>query len=240
MNFSPHRAPRAFTLIELLTVIAIIAILMGLLFPAIGLVKEQANKARAKNDVSNIVTAVRTYNVEYGKFPSIAGAGKAADPSAAVEDSICGDEAAGADSGTPNSLLFNTLRAIPEGLNAEPPNGRNPKKIVFFEGRSVSNVQQPRGGFVDQQGAGAGVKGSYFDPWGKQYTIIIDQNYNNVLNLQKQYKDFTDSAQDDTEDIGIRSGVGAFSLGKDNALGNAGNKAFKSGTETSDDVVSWQ
>ncbi len=240
MNFSPSRELRAFTLIELLTVISIIAILMGLLFPAIGLVKEQANKARAKNDVSNIVTAVRTYNVEYGKYPSIAEGGKSADPGGTIEDAMCGDEAAGAESGTPNSLLFNTLRAIPEGINAEPIHGRNPKKIVFFEGRSVSNVAQPRGGFVDKEGAGASVKGSYFDPWGKQYTIILDQNYNNIVNLKKQYSDFTDSAKDDTEDTGIRTGVAAFSMGKDNKLGTGGNKVFKSGNDTSDDVVSWQ
>jgi prepilin-type N-terminal cleavage/methylation domain-containing protein len=237
MNFSPRRTARAFTLIELLTVIAIIAILMGLLFPAIGLVKEQANKARAKNDVSNIVTAVRTYNVEYGKYPSVAESGKKSDPGGAVEDVICGDSATGAE--VSNSALFNTLRAIPEGLNAEPVHGRNPKKIVFFEGRAVSNLKQPRGGFVDNAGAG-GDKGSFYDPWGRQYTIVIDQNYNNVLNLQNLYTDFTDAAKDDTDDIGVRLGVGALSLGKDNALGKGGNKVYKGTGEASDDVISWQ
>jgi prepilin-type N-terminal cleavage/methylation domain-containing protein len=236
MNFSPRRTARAFTLIELLTVIAIIAILMGLLFPAIGLVKEQANKARAKSDVSNIVTAVRTYNVEYGKYPSVAESGKKAE-AGAVEDVICGDPATGAE--TSNSALFNTLRAIPEGLNGQPLHGRNPKKIVFFEGRSVTNLKQPRGGFVDNAAAG-GDKGSFYDPWGRQYTIIIDQNYNNVLNLQALYTDFTDAAKDDTDDIGVRTGVGALSLGKDNALGKGGDKVYKGTGDASDDVISWQ
>lgn len=235
MNFSPRRALRAFTLIELLTVIAIIAILMGLLFPAIGLVKEQANKARAKNDVSNIVTAVRAYNVEYGKYPSIVESGK---KTGTAEDAVCGDASAGAEIG--NSALFNTLRAIPEGLNAEPVlHGRNPKKIVFFEGRSVTNIKQPRGGFLDDAGAG-GDKGSFFDPWGRQYTVVLDQNYNNIINLQNQYTDFQDAAKDDTGDIGARTGVGAFSMGKDNALGKAGNKVYKGTGDASDDVVSWQ
>src|SRR5947207_2970004 len=53
----PRAAAHAFTLVELLTVIAIIAILMGLLFPAIGIIKEQARKAQAKSDVTNIVAA---------------------------------------------------------------------------------------------------------------------------------------------------------------------------------------
>ena len=61
----------AFTLVELLTVIAIIAILMGLLFPAIGAVKENGRRVQAKNDVMGIITAVKQYNTEYGKYPVV-------------------------------------------------------------------------------------------------------------------------------------------------------------------------
>ncbi len=65
-----HLSPRAaFTLIELLTVIAIIAVLMGLLFPAISGVKDTAKKAQAKNDVTGIVNAVKAYYTEYGMYP---------------------------------------------------------------------------------------------------------------------------------------------------------------------------
>src|SRR4051812_43446348 len=63
----------AFTLIELLTVIAIIAILMGILFPVINNVKENAKKVQAKNDVTQIVTAVKAYYTEYGKYPPVPG-----------------------------------------------------------------------------------------------------------------------------------------------------------------------
>jgi len=240
MNFSPLRSPRAFTLIELLTVIAIIAILMGLLFPAMGIVKEQANKARAKNDVSNTVSAVRAFNVEYGKYPNIVQTGGAAAAGSAPEDTSCGDPAGGAEAGSPNSLLYNSLRAIPEGLNGTPVHGRNPKKIVYYEGRAVTNLTQPRGGFVDMPGADATLKGSLFDPWGKQYVIIIDQNYNNVINLKQQYSDFMDNAQDDTGDIGVRTGAGALSMGRDNQLGTKGNRQYRAGTQISDDIVSWQ
>ena len=61
---------RAFTLIELLVVIAIIAILMGLLIPSVTGVIENAKRAQAKNDVTQIATAVIAYETEYGKLPS--------------------------------------------------------------------------------------------------------------------------------------------------------------------------
>src|SRR5438552_3035429 len=72
MKTTSQPGAAAFTLVELLTVIAIIAILMGLLFPAIGIVKEQARKVQAKTDITNIVAAVKQYYTEYGKYPQVA------------------------------------------------------------------------------------------------------------------------------------------------------------------------
>ena len=60
---------RAFTLIELLVVIAIIVILVGLLFPAFKGVQNQARQTQAKNDLTQIVTAVNAFYTEYGKYP---------------------------------------------------------------------------------------------------------------------------------------------------------------------------
>src|SRR5438105_11609200 len=66
------RPPRAFTLIELLVVITIIVILMGLLFPAFRGVQDQAKKTQAKNDLTQIVTAVNAFYTEYGRYPTTA------------------------------------------------------------------------------------------------------------------------------------------------------------------------
>ena len=63
------KSSRAFTLIELLIVIAIIGILMSLLFPAVNAAIDSARKAQAKNDVTQIATAVTAYETEYGKLP---------------------------------------------------------------------------------------------------------------------------------------------------------------------------
>ncbi|MFZ4598404.1 MAG: type II secretion system protein, partial [Terrimicrobiaceae bacterium] len=60
---------QAFTLIELLIVIAIIGILMSLLFPAVNSAIDAARKAQAKNDVVQIATAVTAFETEYGRLP---------------------------------------------------------------------------------------------------------------------------------------------------------------------------
>ena len=60
---------QAFTLIELLMVIAIIGILAGILIPTVGAVRKQANIAASKSQLSNYVTAITMFKGEYGYFP---------------------------------------------------------------------------------------------------------------------------------------------------------------------------
>ena len=64
---------RAFTLIELLMVIAIIGILAGILIPTVGAVRKQANVAASKAQLSNYVTAIQMFKGEYGFFPFVTG-----------------------------------------------------------------------------------------------------------------------------------------------------------------------
>jgi prepilin-type N-terminal cleavage/methylation domain-containing protein len=229
-----HRADSAasgFTLIELLTVIAIIAILMGLLFPAVNAVKDNAKKVQAKNDVMQIVAAVKGYYTEYGKYPPLqapgSGGGKTSE---SPTDELIGDQAANAKEN--NSKLFNTLRAIADEPNTD--NKLNPRRVVFFEGKAAANPDSPRAGFLDRAGSKAGGdKGSFYDPWGKQYNIVLDTNYDNVLDVSQVYTDFSDTEKP-------RTAVGAFSLGKDSKIGENGDGRYRNGTKVSDDVISWQ
>lgn len=70
----------AFTLIEMLIVIAIIAILAGLLFPAISKVKEQSKRIQCVSNLRNIGLALHLYANEWGQYPPMADDMTAANP----------------------------------------------------------------------------------------------------------------------------------------------------------------
>jgi prepilin-type N-terminal cleavage/methylation domain-containing protein len=196
----PQKDKHAFTLIELLVVIAIIAILIGLLFPAFSAVQNQARQTQAKNDLTQIVNAVNAFYTEYGKYPLV------------TADATYGSTT------IPNNDLFWTLRAVPSGTNAN--NAVNTRQIVFINPPNVKNdtVGNRRSG-VSQ------ADGNYYDPWGTQYQVRIDGNYDNQL------------ANPYTHDTGagpltLNIGVIAWSLGKDQTQGTD--------FSASDDVISWQ
>jgi prepilin-type N-terminal cleavage/methylation domain-containing protein len=234
MNPPPgnHVAHRAFTLIELLTVITIILILAGLAIPVYATVMERARRTQAAADAKQIAAALATYHNDYAKFP--------------VADYVTSDPPTDIRLGAKtapnvvdnNADLFNILRAISAGRNAD--NAYNPKQIPFFEGRPVSNPNLPKSGFLDA--AGTGVPGAFYDPWGNQYIIVLDANYNNVINLQGFYSDFTQQSQDNV-DTGVRMTVGVISLGKDGQVGSPRDGVtgmYRNGNKVSDDIVSWQ
>src|SRR5438105_9360247 len=107
-----------FTLIELLIVISIIVILMGLLFPAFKGVQDQAKRTQAKNDLTQIVTAVNAFYTEYGRYPTTA----TTDATATY----------GPASSNANSAVFNELRGVSSELNTRqsvfirPPDAKDP------------------------------------------------------------------------------------------------------------------
>jgi len=200
-----------FTLIELLAVITIIAILMGFLFPAFQNVQNSAKKTQAKNDLTQIVTAVNAFYTEYGKYPLV------------TADTIYGP------GGTSTADLFYSLRAVALGANA-PVNGVpavNSRAIVFISPPDVKTPANPRSGIGTTTGAG-----QYYDPWGTPYLVEIDGNYDNQI-----ANPYTANAGATPN---LQIGVIAWSLGKDKAGATAAASGDKKTGTYNDDVISWQ
>jgi prepilin-type N-terminal cleavage/methylation domain-containing protein len=125
---SPARQELAFTLIELLVVIVIIAILMGLAFPVFQSIQNQAKKTQAKNDLTQIVTAVNAFYTEYGKYP--------------LSPATPGDTSYGG--ATSNGTLFNELRNITPT--------ENPRGIVFLSPPDAKDQTNARNGLKTSDG----------------------------------------------------------------------------------------
>jgi prepilin-type N-terminal cleavage/methylation domain-containing protein len=60
---------KAFTLIELLTVIAIIAILAAIILPVLSSAVTRAKKTKAATEISQIRAAIEQYESQYGRMP---------------------------------------------------------------------------------------------------------------------------------------------------------------------------
>lgn len=60
-----------FTLVELLLVIAIIAILAGIAIPVVGGMNKKGKETKARSEINAIITAIKQYEADYGTLPFI-------------------------------------------------------------------------------------------------------------------------------------------------------------------------
>src|SRR5205809_7445121 len=71
---------RAFSLVELLVVIGIIAILIAILLPSISRAREQANRTRCENNIRQIGLALAVYVSDTGEYPVLDATGVLGSP----------------------------------------------------------------------------------------------------------------------------------------------------------------
>jgi len=168
----PHRSGTAFSLVELLVVMAIIGILAAMLLTVVSNTSK-AKVRRARLEINQIVTAVQQYESTYGSFP-VSSANQA---SAAVSGGdftyggLALNSVLGAPASTPdNSEVIAILMDLTEFGNGQPTinqgHMKNPKRVGFLNAKITSETEGPS----------VGLDRVYRDPWGNPYIITLDLN----------------------------------------------------------------
>lgn len=137
-----------FTLVELLVVISIIGMLAGLMSVAIPKAMEAGKKAKVKGELTAIVSAVKAYKQEYGRFPSSA----TASDDEHIYASYCTSQSKF------STQPFGPTKDLIQILSGNNLNNLNPKQVRFLEATGASST------FV------------WLDPWGKEYCVMFDTN----------------------------------------------------------------
>jgi prepilin-type N-terminal cleavage/methylation domain-containing protein len=144
---------RAFTLIELLTVIAIIAILAAITFGVVKGVNERAAIGQAKAELASLSLSLESYKKLYGDYPRVGS-------SATLESAVSATNQAG--------KFFNALMGK-LGPKLDPMDGK-----VLVE---ASKFTLSAATTLPTSGNTTSVANAFIDPWGRFYIYAYAQGW---------------------------------------------------------------
>jgi prepilin-type N-terminal cleavage/methylation domain-containing protein len=265
------RCPRAgFTIVELLTVIAIIGILAAMLVPVLSAARKRAQKVQARLEIDQIVNAILKYDSDYGRFPVSTNAQIAAGTGDFTYGGTLLDAAGNVNGTVPITSTAPAVMMTNEEVIAilmdltNYPNGqpvlanmnyaKNPQQTIYLSPKmSDYNPAVDKG----QPPGGLDLNGAYRDPWGNPYIITLDLNYDENCRdsfycLQKVsqqsgqtgYNGLFNSDPGGTSDnFQYRGKVMVWSAGPDGKIASqdgSGNAINAISQPNKDNVLSWQ
>jgi general secretion pathway protein G len=140
---------RGFTLVEVIVIVAILAILAGILVPMIFSQIDEARIARAESDIKSISSALLTMRKDTGVWPNLYGA-----------------------SCTPTTTLLYGLGTEPAGIAAAAYNMTIKvrfKDVLMRDDEECYNAYKYKGPYLPMVGA---------DPWGNYYFLAASSFVN--------------------------------------------------------------
>ena len=256
-QFAIRNSP-AFTLVELLVVIAIIGILAAMLLPALAYATRSAKVAKARTEISSIVTAVEAYDQDYSRFPLT----QAEQGAAGTNDYTTGliqypqanvtwvNGNYSFDNNSNTVAILMDLITYPNGANtANLGHQYNPKQVKYLNAKMSGDP-----GTGAQPLPGVDNNGVYRDPWGNPYIITMNASYNeqgtsDIFYCQKNvsqqsgasgFNGLSNPSSNPNADYFLYHGkVMVWSAGPDKQISSTpGVNALQGANK--DNVVSWQ
>lgn len=172
---------RLFTLVELLTVIAVIAILAGIAVPVVVGMQSKGKETSARADMNAIKMALTQFKADYSIFPVT---GTSSDT--LYHAGFSSPNTTNGDQAIDTLISHLTLIQPKPGTNNAPQDyssSLNKKKRKYLDAPAkpvealfeVNSTTNPKVGFMK------------LDPWGRRYNIALDTSYDKKITLDTTF-----------------------------------------------------